>query len=74
MRRFHRPDLLITQELSILGVQLNALYGCHGDRFSEKNYDDMILRRFIYYCGKFHTDTINQTIFGKEFVELVWGK
>ena len=34
----------------------------------------MILRRFIYYCGKFHTDTINQTIFGKEFVKLVWGK
>ena len=34
----------------------------------------MILQRFIYYCGKFHTDTINQTIFGKEFVKLVWGK
>ena len=34
----------------------------------------MILRRFIYYCGKFQTDTINQTVFGKEFVKLVWGK
>ena len=33
----------------------------------------MILRRFIYYCGKFHTDTIDQTVFGKEFVKLVWG-
>ena len=34
----------------------------------------MILRRFIYYCGKFHTDTINQTAFTEEFVKLVWGK
>ena len=34
----------------------------------------MILRRFIYYCGKFYTDTINQTVFTKEFVKLVWGK
>ena len=34
----------------------------------------MILRRFIYYCGKFQTDTINQTVFGKEFVKLAWGK
>ena len=33
----------------------------------------MILRRFIDYCGKFHTDTIDQTVFGKEFVKLVWG-
>ena len=33
----------------------------------------MILRRFIYYCGKFHPDTINQTVFTKEFVKLVWG-
>ena len=41
--------------------------------FLEK-YDEMILQRFIYYCGKFHIDTINQTVFGKEFVKLVWGK
>ena len=34
----------------------------------------MILWRFIYVCGKFHTDTINQTVIGKEFVKLVWGK
>ena len=34
----------------------------------------MILRRFIYYCGTFQTDTINQTVFGEEFVKLVWGK
>ena len=34
----------------------------------------MILRRFIYYCGKFHLDTIDQTVFEKEFVKLVWGK
>ena len=34
----------------------------------------MILWRFIYFCGKFHTDTINQTVFRKEFVKLVWGK
>ena len=34
----------------------------------------MILLRFIYYSGKFHTDTINQTVFTKEFVKLVWGK
>ena len=25
----------------------------------------MILRCFIYYCGKFQIDTINQTVFGK---------
>ena len=44
--------------------------------FLEKDtvYNEMILRRFIYYCGKFQTDTINQTVFGKEFVKLVWGK
>ena len=41
--------------------------------FWKKN-DEMILRRFIYYCGKFHTDAINQTVFGKEFVKLVCGK
>ena len=35
--------------------------------FLEK-YDVMILWRFIYVCGKFHTDTINQTLIGKEFV------
>ena len=34
----------------------------------------MILWRFIYVCGKFHTDTINQTVIRKEFVKLVWGK
>ena len=28
--------------------------------------------RFIYVCGKFHSATINQTVFGKEFVKLVW--
>ena len=39
-----------------------------------KKYDEMILQRFICYCGKFQTDTINQTVFGKEFVKLVWGK
>ena len=27
---------------------------------------------FIYFCGKFHTDTINRTVFGKEFVKLVY--
>ena len=42
--------------------------------FLEKKIDEMILRRFIYYCGKFQADTINQTVFGKEFVKLVWGK
>ena len=36
--------------------------------------DVLILWRFIHVCGKFHTDTINQTVFGKEFVNLVWGK
>ena len=30
-------------------------------------YDAMILRHFIYVCGKFHTDTINQTVIRKEF-------
>ena len=50
LRRFHGTVLLIAQKLSILGVQLNALYGCNGNRFS---------------------DTINQTLFGKEFVKLV---
>ena len=34
----------------------------------------MILWRFIYVCGKFHTDTMTQTVIGKEFVKLVWGK
>ena len=42
--------------------------------FLEKKYDAMILLRFIYVCGKFHTDTINQTVIGKEFVKLVWGE
>jgi len=32
--------------------------------FLEKK-DVLILWRFIYVCGKFHTDTINQTMFGK---------
>ena len=41
--------------------------------FLEK-IDVLILWRFICVCGKFHTDTINQTVFGKEFVKLVWGK
>ena len=41
--------------------------------FLEKN-DEMILRRFIYCYGKFQTDTMNQTVFRKEFVKLVWGK
>ena len=39
-----------------------------------KKYDKIILPRFVYYCSKFHTDTTNQTEFGKEFVKLVWGK
>ena len=34
----------------------------------------MILWRFIYVGGKFHTDTIIQTVIGKEFVKLVWGE
>ena len=34
----------------------------------------MILRRFICYCGKFQTDTINETVFGKEFVKTSLGK
>ena len=42
--------------------------------FLEKKNDEMILQRSIYYCDKFHTDTINQTVFEKEFVKLVWGK
>ena len=42
--------------------------------FLEKKYDVMILWRFIYVCGKFHTDTINQTVIRNEFVKLVWGK
>ena len=40
-------------------------------RFLEK-YDVMIIGRFIYFCGKYHTATLNQTEFGKEFVKLVW--
>ena len=32
--------------------------------FLEK-YDVIILRHFIYVCGKFHTDTTNQTVIGK---------
>ena len=28
----------------------------------------------LHHCGKFHTDTINQTVFTNEFVKLVWGK
>ena len=39
-----------------------------------KKYDVIILWRFIYFCGKFHTDTINCTVFEKEFVKLVWEK
>ena len=34
----------------------------------------MILWHLLYFCGKFHTDTMNQTVFGKEFVKLVRGK
>ena len=34
----------------------------------------MILCHFIYVCGKFHTDTMNQTVIGKEFVKLVCAK
>ena len=34
----------------------------------------MILWRFIYVYGKFHSDKINQTVIEKEFVKLVWGK
>ena len=41
--------------------------------FLEK-YDEMTLSRFIYYCGKFHTDTVKQSVFGKEFEKLVSGK
>ena len=41
--------------------------------FLEK-YDVMILWHFIYFCGKFHTDNKNQTVFGKEFVKPVGGK
>ena len=36
----------------------------------EKKYDVTILC-FISFCGKFHTDTINRTVFEKKFVELV---
>ena len=39
--------------------------------FLKKKYDVTILRRFIYFCGKFHTDTINRTVFGKEVLKLV---
>ena len=38
---------------------------------SGKKYDVMIAWRLIYVCGKFHIDTINQTVFGKEIVKLV---
>ena len=34
----------------------------------KKKYDVMILWRFIYFCGKFHTDAMNRTVFRKEFV------
>ena len=34
----------------------------------------MILWHFIYVFGKFNTDTINQTVIGKEFVKLVWAE
>ena len=34
----------------------------------------MILRCFIYYCGKFQTDTINQTVFGKRICKTSLGK
>ena len=34
----------------------------------------MILWCLIYFCGKFHIDTITRTVFGKEFVKRVWGK
>ena len=34
----------------------------------------MILRCFIYYCGKFQNDTINQTIFGKRICKTSLGK
>ena len=39
--------------------------------FLEK-YDVSILWRFIYFCGKFHTDTIYRTVSRKEYVTLVW--
>ena len=39
-----------------------------------KKYDEMILRCFIYYCGKFQTDTINQTVFGKRICKTSLGK
>ena len=42
--------------------------------FLKKKYNVTVLWRFIYVCGKFHTDTINQTVIGKKFVKLVWGK
>ena len=34
----------------------------------------MILRCFIYYCGKFQTNTINQTVFGKRICKTSLGK
>ena len=34
----------------------------------------MILRCFIYYCGKFQTDTISQTIFGRRIRKTSLGK
>ena len=34
----------------------------------------MILWPFIYFCGKFDTDIMSQTVFGNEFVKPVWGK
>ena len=39
-----------------------------------KKYNEMILRCFIYYCGKFQTDTINQTVFGKRICKISLGK
>ena len=34
----------------------------------------MILRCFIYNCGKFQTDTISQTVFGKRICKTSLGK
>ena len=57
----------------MFGLQLHALYGCHGNRFSVKIWCNDFMT-FVYFRGKFHTDTTNRTVFGKEFAKLVLGK
>lgn len=36
-------------------------------------YDEMNLWCLIHFCDIFYTGTMNQTVFWREFVKLVWG-